>query len=250
MSANDRVDATRSSIVAFYDALPAPLAGLVAHLQRVAAAELGATFTPRPAEQVHATVIGLETAPEPAADRSRFDARPLLDHLVRTFTERPLEIQFGGRSPTDRRLLSRGAALHDRTFLIRPSDVVLIGWPADVAAGWAPLAVLAELRRGCERFGVRHRYHVDPASSDPDAYLVIGRVTGADERHAAALRARVCRELAAAPVRVSMRARDLSLVEYVDTALPLASTRRLPLVGSESHFDSDHKVHDLEAPAS
>ncbi len=250
MDATDRVDATRSSIVAFYDALPAPLAVLVARLQQLATEALGAAFAPRLAAQVHATVIGLETAPEPAGDRTRFDARPLLAHLVRAFTGRPLDIQFGGMPPEDRRLLSRGASLHDRAFLVGPSDVVLIGWPVDAAAGGAPLAVLAELRRGCEPFGVRHRYHADPASSDPDAYLVIGRVVGADERRTGALRDRVRRELAAAPVRVSMRPDDLSLVEYVDTALPRASTRRLPLVVPESQSDSAHNVHESEAPAS
>jgi hypothetical protein len=237
MSVNDRVDATRSSIVAFYDALPPALAALVTHLQLLAGGGLGSAFMPRPLEQVHATVIGLETASgRDGSDRARFDARPLAAHLLRSFTDRPLDIQFGGFGAADRRLLSRGACPHDRTFLVGPSDVVLIGWPVDVASNPAlPLAALADLRRSCEPLGARHRYHVEPGSSDPDAYLVIGLVTDPDERRNDALGALVRRELATRAVRVPMRPHDLSLVEYADTALPVASTRRLPLVGLESH---------------
>lgn len=234
MAADGIVDARRASIVAFYAGLPAALAELVTRLQGQAGDRLGPAFAARPAEQVHATLIGLETPPpsHAEADRARFDAGPLLAHLVRTFTEHPLDLQFGGAGRADRRLLSRGSTRYERSFLVGPADVVLIGWPVrDGVGGAVPSPELAAIRRGCEPFGARHRYHVEPGSHDADAYLVIGRIDGPPGPAAADLGNTVRRRLATDPVRVRLGAEQLSLVEYDDTALPSASTRRRPLVG-------------------
>jgi hypothetical protein len=227
------VDARRATVVAFYGGLPGALDELVARLQARAAAHLGSIFEARPRAQVHATVIGLETAPAPAGpDRSRFDAAPLLAHLVATFAEHPLDIQFGGAAREDGRWPSRGASRYERSFLCGPAGVVLIGWPVGPAGDeTVPLPTLATIRRGCEPFGARHRYHVEPGSEDPDAYLVIGRLTAPPGPAAADLADAVRSELAAAPVRVRLGPEQLSLVEYTDTALPVASSRRRPLVG-------------------
>jgi len=237
MAADGVVDARRASIVAFYDGLPAALAELVARLQDTAAERLGPAFVARPPATVHATVIGLETpALEPAGDRSRFDTQPLVAHLVRTFTERPLDIQFGGAAAGDLRWASRGSSRYQRSFLAGSAGVVLIGWPvrdAGAGTGAVPVPALAEIRRGCEPFGVRHRYHAPAgeAPDDPDAYLVIGRIVGPVGPAVTDLADAVRRELAADPVRVRLGSEQLSLVDYRDTTLPLASTRRRPLVG-------------------
>jgi hypothetical protein len=227
------VDARRATVVAFYGGLPDELGALVARLQEMAATHLGPIFVARAPAQVHATVIGLETAPTPAApDRSRFDAGPLLAHLVATFAEHPLDIRFGGAARGDARWPSRGASRYQRSFLCGPAGLVLIGWPVARAGGeTVPLPTLATIRRGCEPFGARHRYHVEPGSEDPDAYLVIGRLTAPPGPAAADLADAVRSELAAAPVRVRLGPEQLSLVEYTDTALPLASSRRRPLIG-------------------
>ena len=212
------VDATRSSIVAYYDAMPAALGEVVRRVQGRAAEFLGAGFTPRPMAEVHATVIGLEGS----GDR-RFDVGPLAGHLAREFAGKPLEIRFGGFVTAAGQLTSRGEPLHDRTFLVQGGNVVLIGWP--VLAG-AASPVLADIRRGCEPFGVVHRYHREPGASDPDVYLVVGRAAPGGT---AALEAAVRRELGGAGVRVPMGPDDLGLVEYADTTLPLASTRHRSL---------------------
>lgn len=212
------VDATRSSIVAYYDAMPAALGEVIRRVQGRAAEFLGAGFTPRPMAEVHATVIGLESS----GDR-RFDVGPLAGHLVRELADNPLEIRFGGFATDSGQLTSRDAPLHDRTFLVRGGNVVLVGWPV---LGGAASPVLADIRRGCEPFGVVHRYHRQPGASDPDVYLVVGRAaTGETE----ALEAAVRRELGGAGVRVPMGPDDLGLVEYAETTLPLASTRLRPL---------------------
>lgn len=229
MAADGVVDARRASVVAFYGELPGALSELVGRLQRTAADRLGPAFAPRRPEQVHATVIGLEFPPPAHAggDRSRFDARPLAEHLLRALRAAPLQLRFGGAAAGDRRWPSRGAPRHERSFLAGPADVVLIGWPVRGADGEAVVPpTLAEIRRGCETFGARHRYHDRPGARDNDAYLVVGRLVGApDPAATSALADAVRRELAANPVRVPLGPEQLGLVEYTDTALPVASTR-------------------------
>ena len=198
-------DPSRSTVVAWYDGVPDGLALLVERVQATAGRLLGDAFAARDAAQVHATVIGLERAPVP------FDPAPLTAHL-RAALSPPWTIRFGGFPPGERRLLSRGLPLHDRTFGVYGDKVVLVGWPV---VGGAPLRTLADVRLGCGAFGVTHRY-----GDDPDVHLVIGEVTDAAEHVAAAVR----RELALRAVHVPLTFDDLSLVTYVDTALPRAST--------------------------
>ncbi len=231
------IDPARSTVVAWYDALPEGLDRLVARVRSLASAVLGAAFAPRDPAQVHATLIGLERAAAP------FDPGPLAAHLRAALTP-PLTVQFGGFARADRRMLSRGLPLHDRGFGVRgpggeaerptgapdggrpaPSlrdgRVVLVGWP--VVDG-VPGAGLADVRQGCTAFGVTHRY-----GRDPDVHLVLGDVAAASAERTGALEAAVRHELAAAAVRVQLRADDLSLVTYDDPALPRASTSWRPL---------------------
>ena len=207
------IDAARSTVVAWYDALPDSLAQLVTRVQDAATGFLGPAFAPRDPAQVHSTLIGLERAPDP------FDPGPLAAHL-RAVLARPLTIQFGGFALSDRRLLSRGLPLHDRGFSMRDGRAVLMGWPVD---GDVPRAVLADVRQGCAAFGVTHRYGLDP-----DVYLVVGDVTST--AGAGRLEAAVRSELASAAVRVPLAAPDLCLVTYDDPALPRASTSWTPLL--------------------
>jgi hypothetical protein len=208
------VNPRSSTVVAWYERLPDALDRLVGRLHTVAAAGLGAAFVPRDPGQIHATLIGLERAPDP------FDPRPLTTHLQAVLA-RPLTVQFGGFAPTDRRMLSRGRALHDRGFGVRDGRAVLMGWP--VVDG-APCTELADVRTGCATLGVAHRY-----GHDPDLYLVIGDLTASPGGRVDALEAAVRAELARAAVRVTLSADDLALVTYADPALPRASSTWRPL---------------------
>ena len=203
----------RSTVVAWYEQLPDGLDRLVARIQALAAAHLGGAFSPRDPAQVHATLIGLERAPDP------FDPEPLAAHLQAVLAA-PLTIQFGGFAPSDRRMLRGGLSLHDRGFAVGDGRVVLMGWP--VVDG-APCPALAGARAGCADFGVTHRY-----GADPDVYLVIGDATGAAA--GPALERVVRSELSAAAVRVPLSVDDLTLVTYDDPALPRASSVWRPLV--------------------
>jgi hypothetical protein len=203
-------DPSRSTVVAWYDTLPDDLALLVGQVQASAARLLGGAFTARDPAQVHATVIGLERAPAP------FDLSPLATHL-RSALSPPWTIRFGGFPPGDRRLLSRGLSLHDRTFGVYGDKVVLVGWPVDEGA---PQRTLADARLSCADLGVTHRY-----GDDPDVYLVVGEAAGVPTERVAAVR----RELALGGVDATLSFDDLSLVTYDDPALPRASTRWRPL---------------------
>ena len=161
-------DPSRSTVVAWYETLPEELALLVERVQVGAGRLLGDTFTPRDPTQVHATLIGLESAPAP------FDPAPLAAHLREALSP-PWTIRFGGFAPGDRRWRSRGLPLHERMVGVYGSKVVLIGWPI---VGGEPQRILAELRLRCAEFGVTHSY-----GDDPDVYLVLGEVTGAPAAH-------------------------------------------------------------------
>jgi hypothetical protein len=209
------IDPSRTTVVAWYDTLPDGLALLVDRVQAAADRLLDDAFTARTPEQVHATLIGLEQATAP------FDPRPLAAHLHAALSP-PWTIRFGGFAPDDRRHLSRGLPLHDRGFGVYGTKAVLVGWPV---VGDTPTRALAELRLSCAECGVVHRY-----GDDPDVYMVIGDVAGVPAADAAQ---GVCRELAAVPQNVPLSADDLSLVTYVDTALPRESTSWRPLTTDE-----------------
>jgi hypothetical protein len=223
------IDPARRTVVAWYETLPAALDRLVARLQDLTAAHLGAGFAPRDPGQVHATLVGLERCGAP------FDPAPLAAHL-RAVLARPLTVQFGGFPPDDLRMLSRGSSLHERAFGAGAGRVVLMGWP--VVDG-VPCAAVADVRDGCAALGVTHRY-----GRDPDVYMVVGDVTDAAPDRVAALEAVARAELAVEAVRVPLSAADLALVTYDDPTLPRASTSWASLVdtrrSSAAAPDPDH----------
>lgn len=208
------IDPRHSTVVAWYDKLPDALDRLVGRLHTLAAAALGPAFVPRDPGQIHATVIGLERAPDP------FDPAPLAAHLHAVLTP-AVTVQFGGFAPADGRMLSRDLPLHDRGFGLRDGRAVLMGWP--VVDG-DPCAALADVRAGCAASGVRHRH-----GRDPDVYLVIGDLGDPPADRLREVEAAVRAELAHTAVRVPLCADDLSLVTYEDPALPRASSTWRPL---------------------
>ena len=152
------------TVVAFYGPKPDALGALIGSVQQAFAEALGGAFRPRPVDDVHATVIGLEDAPGRADDVAAF----LADELRRA----PLDLRFGGFSGEET-FRSRGRPLRERSALLDGERAVVIGWPVEHGR---PTARLGELRRDCARFGVIHKYHRGTTALDPDAYLVVGTV--------------------------------------------------------------------------
>ena len=132
----------------------------------------------------------------------------------------PLELRFGGFS-AEETFRSRGRPLRERSALLDGERAVVIGWPVEHGR---PTTRLGELRRDCARFGVIHKYHRGTTALDPDAYLVIGAVDGPRPGAADAVRTAIDR-----PTSVRLTAEDVSLVRYVDPALPRASSTWRPI---------------------
>jgi hypothetical protein len=204
----------RATVVAWYGDKPGALAELIARLQQ----EAGPGFVPRPVPDVHATVVGIETA-----SGSPPDLDGLLRYLVSEFGRDPLDVQFGGFAATDRRLLSRGQTLYERTVGVWGDKVVLIGWPVAPQPTWR----LGAIRRRCEEFGFRHKYHRGPDDLDPDVYVVLGELV--DAAGAAELVERLRGAALETPVRVRLDAEAIALAEYTDPRLPAATTVRRPI---------------------
>lgn len=213
-------------MVAWYANRPASLTELVNRLQQAAVRRCGAGFAPRPLEQVHATLLGLEL-PVPGGRR---DLDGVLRYLVAEFEREPLDVQFGGFPDTDRRLLSAGKTRYERSLVVQGTRFVLIGWPVAPAAS----SRVGDIRRQAQRFGFRHKYHPRPDDLDPDVYLVLGDIAESARAGMGELAERLRREELDTAVLVPLTVDALSLVEYVDPRLPTATSVARPLVPSGS----------------
>lgn len=227
------------TLVAYYGERPDILSSLIRSVQR-AASQLTETFLPRPLNAVHATLIALDDASEseeeqgrqPAAMTER-DANRLLQlgrYLQGTLAARRISVQFGGFEDREYGMRSQGLKLYERSFSVKNGNLVLIGWP--VVQG-RPSSEIDRLRRECEQFGFRHKHFTSAECSDPDLYLVLGRIprssklpSGAVTRFEAEIRHELSRQARVVPLGAS----DLAIVRYQDRSLPLNyGTRRLPL---------------------
>lgn len=200
----------RLTVVAFYGPKPKALSTLITAAQEVLGAEAGSAFRPRPVDDVHATILGLEDAPGCAGAVGAF--------LAAELRRSPMDLQFGGFPVDETALLSRGRTLHERSVVLDGSAVV-IGWPVERGR---PTARLGELRRDCARFGAVHKYHRGTTALDPDVYMVIGSLT-------ADVDAEVVRVVLDRPTSVRLTAADVSLVRYTDPALPRGSSIWSPI---------------------
>jgi hypothetical protein len=236
-AATGRSPRRHATVVAYLGAdKPSRLADAARLVADLITRELGDAFVPRPLRDVHATIIGLEGAGPLTSGRELDDLlhllphadTGLLDHLATVFDRDPLTVRFG---VDDREFgfTSRGLPLFERSVALSGDKIVMVGWPIDDTSG-VPVDRLDGVRRGAQRFGVTHRYHQDPGSTDPDVYLVLGELIG-DLDPATSARAveRARAGLAVAPSEVELGPGQLSLVFYEDTRLPEATTTAVPL---------------------
>ncbi|MEM7234674.1 MAG: hypothetical protein AAF517_21020, partial [Planctomycetota bacterium] len=210
------------TLVAFYGSTSDAFSELAGTLQSRLCEEIGDHFRPYPLEQVHCTVVGLESERREGEifhthGETLDAARPLdLAGLWAALETHPsVDIQFGGFRAGDTEFLSRGEAPYLRS--------VSIGAQA-VAMGWArKRGEFADWRRSFESFGVRHKWHRAPSDRDDDVYFVLGSV---DESLPDGVRARALTamrdSLAERRTEVVLSGEDLSFVRYRETTLDLA----------------------------
>src|SRR5690606_33995708 len=131
---------TKVTLVAWYGPKEALLASLIAELEALVAKELGKLFEPYAPEQVHATVIGLETV---VHHERRVGANFLLARdvdaeidperaleIIQTSEHLPFALRIGGQRPDEpAEFLSRDQHPFLRSACVRGGAVVAMGWP-------------------------------------------------------------------------------------------------------------------------
>ncbi|MDH6136709.1 hypothetical protein P3T37_006140 [Kitasatospora sp. MAA4] len=230
----------QATVVAFYGAKDDALLSIILEIQRAAGEEFGADFTPRTADEVHATLIGLgDILKTPNGKGTPSERRPvdLVAYICSFFSNHQITAQFGGFKNDSHALRSRGRSLHERSLVIDDDALVIIGWPLrEPAAGADPSDVLDGVRAQCQRFGFRHKYH-GSNTVDPDLYMVLGRLArheGRSDAQRVQSFERNTRKLLAEirPALVTMDAERLSVVFYSDRSLPSSSSLAVPVCGA------------------
>jgi hypothetical protein len=206
----------------------------------------GTAFVPYLPEQIHATVIGLESVVENGVRRHRnltdddgacgpLDLDGFAADLVRTMGR--IDIRFGGFAADATPFASRGRRPFERGFSIQgtPGTAVLMGWPEQPGSPVRFPEALDALRRRARRFGIAHAYHLAPGSRDNDLYMRLGLFQGpVPEPMLRDAEARVRTRLARTPpVRVAVTPAHLHIVAYDDPTLPPATTTSLPLATAD-----------------
>jgi hypothetical protein len=234
------------TLVAFHGPKPDPLSQLVDLLQTSLDSELGSAFSAYALDQVHATMIGLEgwregaevfnaSAVHASVHSFAMDLRSLFLFLLEMS---PLHIRIGGfASASVYPFTSRGLHPYTRSFTLNGLLAVTMGWP--VAGESYPLT-LDTLRRECMRYHVLHKYHRKADDIDNDFFLVLGRVKPGmvSEEKAGSVQNHLRKLLSERePLDILVRADDLSVVAYVDTQLPIASSLRYSLPEAPSRVE-------------
>ncbi len=226
------------TLVAYYGSKPDPLARLVQLLQSALDSELGSAFSAYALEQVHATIVGLEgwrigTEVYHSNAAQAFGCvhamhLPGLFQFVQggpAFCIRIGGFVADGLYPFS----SRGLHPLTRSFALRDSLAVIMGWPV---AGTSYPMTLDSLRRGCRRYNVLHKYHQKENEIDNDFYLVVGRVDrNAMSSEKIEYTQDFIRHLLAEtePLELLVGPENLSVVAYTDSHLPVSSSLKYSL---------------------
>ncbi len=229
------------SLLTYYRKKPEPLRHLILSLQESLQKKLGDHFRPYQIEQVHATLLGLESFLESGHRYSHWyrknigagqpiDFRGLLNRLQTSLPD--MQIQIGGyEARRDHGFLSRGDHPYPRSFSFQLSTAVVVGWPVTEREGkWSYSEQFYQLRHAFEQHYLCHKWHKD-GYRDNDCYLVLGKIDRAaiGEEVLAEVSREIRTELAKTPVRIPFSREFLTIVVYENPELPLKTTRFFPL---------------------
>jgi hypothetical protein len=133
--------------------------------------------------------------------------------------------------------LSRGLHPYHRSFAVQGEIAVVMGWPVEEHS--YPM-FLDMLRRGFQRYGVLHKYHVTEDQVDNDFHIVLGRV---DRTRVSQQRIEEVEEMMRLYMAEKMGRRrfavyteDLSLVAYEETTLSPRKSKRFSLEDAEKNL--------------
>jgi hypothetical protein len=222
------------TLVAWYGKKPREFATLISKCQQKIGNCFGSAFHRYDPKQVHATIIGLEGCRlgdgiknknfEDYGVESRVMNPATLIEFLRSSRLEPIQVKIGGYGRTQEfGFTSRDLHPFDRSFAIRGEIAVAMGWPV------LRSMPLEKLRRSFTEVNVLHKEHRKETDVDDDFYFVLGHVTR-NETSSDKID-QVQQELRmfladVEPVSVTISRDSLTIAAYLDTQLPLDSTRR------------------------
>lgn len=229
-------------MVSFYGAKSSSLAQLLQSVQKIVRRELGVRFRPYTTEQIHGTLITLDTAIDLNSgllvhkhyyDVTHtivpIDPSQALD-IIHDYFERPYQIRFGGyQSNGDTTFLSRGMHPYERMFSAQGRAFVLLGWPMSTIVHGLTNRPLDDLRRAMNKAGIMHLYHKSMTDVDNDLHVVIGHHDGAPADRVSAAVHMVRTYLKDHPVVIDLGIDQVSvIVSDAQTLVPAKFIGRIP----------------------
>ena len=228
------------TLVAYYGKKPPTIEALIGSLQEELSRELGSAFAAYEIEQVHATIIGLETFRQGADilnlnfHELRGERRPMnlsaVLGFIDTTSRLPFNVQIGGFSlAVAYPFSSRVEHPYFRSFSPEGAVAVAMGWPI---SGQTYPTYLDALRKRFNDYNVLHKYHRTDNDIDNDFFFVLGRIERnlIPECRIQDAQDAMREKLAAIdPVRFPVGRDVLSLAVYEDPQLPLHSTENISL---------------------
>jgi hypothetical protein len=223
----------KKSLVAFYGEKPKELydllSGIIDRLQKSGIRE---SYIPYEMDQMHGTLAGMESIEIEGKRYNRnlwmaegrkmeMNIGAISEILNRHF---PMQIRFGGFSPSFQTFLSRGEKPYRRSFGINRSDgkVLVMGWPHrnDDFSDDILLKFREELRSACN---IGHKY-----AGDNDFYMVIGEyIPGKEIDTCLISEVEDCVRKSLADLPTDITINDCYIVTYHDPRLPLESTEAI-----------------------
>lgn len=226
-----------ATLIAYYRSKDEVLMKLIRTIQGQVRLALGPDFDSRNPDQVHATIIGLETFTG-CAGECMDRLADLRGYFAKAFSG-DMTIQFGGFAPGAHPGFSRGRSPYERTFTVAGADIMVLGWPVNDGE---PSKTLDALRRECGRLGFRHKYFERAEDTDPDCYMSLGTIraeAASDPHQLERCAGEVRKFLSRQQVQVPLRYRDICLAWYGNRGLPKATTRTY-LLDNLTSFRDDY----------
>lgn len=234
-----------ASLVCCYGEKPDELARLIQKIQSMLTSHFQDAFQPYQSEQVHATIIGLETQSVEGKQYSkwcienRIESNPvdwenLFDFLQ---NEKPLiTIQIGGyQIHGDYGFKSRNKSPYTRSFSIDENRVVINGWPViQTVTGLRATWDLYNYRKQFRAFQICHKWNKD-GYQDNDFFMVLGKLKEVSYHSESQkiIMKEVRDILAEEEVIFTLYPQLFSLVWYENTELPIESTKVFRLIEPE-----------------
>jgi hypothetical protein len=214
-----------TSAVSFYGTKDETFAQLLRSVQEILQGELGAKFRPYTIDQVHGTLIALDTVIVPDSGvlvnnhyRDVTHAQAPVDpgrvlRIIQSQLESPCRIRMGGyHANSDASFLSRGVHPFERMFSAQKQAFVLLGWPLATIRYGLSHRPLDDLRRTMNKAGVMHLYHDSMTDIDNDLYFVVGHQDDAPAEAVSVAVQKVKDYLADHPIEIDLGVNQVSII--------------------------------------